>query len=460
MERDEMKNTTLRRMPRMVFRWVGILVPCCLVLGIFVCLEIIAYNHNHAVDLTPSKTYTLSDQAKKVLDALDGDIFMKTFYTTGDRKQVETFYEILRAYAPRVSYELIDLERNPGKARMYQATSPGFTVVEYKGRMHTINPPTEETVINALLRLAGVSNKVLFILTGHGERKDIGKLERALKRENWTVETRTLPDMAGAAIPKNAVLMIAGPQHDFTEDEITMLDEYLETGGKAVVLVEPFTDLPHLEKLLGRYRINLRDAIIIDHKNKLFGGDYLAPLIPSYANAPVTNQMRMASYFSTARPVGVSRRGPPAGVSVMALATSESHSWAKGKREDILSGNIAFQEGVDPSGPFPVAVMATVTDGAQGGLTAGTEVICFGDSDFISDDFFELMGNADFFLNAIEWLARDYDLISIRHKRFRHPYQFLSNTQGRTLFQVSVILTPAIFLIVAVLIGGYRRVRG
>jgi ABC-type uncharacterized transport system involved in gliding motility auxiliary subunit len=70
------------------------------------------------------------------------------------------------------------------------------------------------------------------------------------------------------------------------------------------------------------------------------------------------------------------------------------------------------------------------------------------------------MGNQDLFLNAVEWLARDYTLISIREKQFIYPYQFLSSRQGSILFQVSVILLPLIFLITCVAIFFYRRIRG
>lgn len=460
MERDEMKKTKVSRGLRLILLWGNILLPCLLVFGIFIFIEIIGFNHNHAIDLTPEKTYTLSDQAKQVLDSLDDKVLMKTFYTTGDRKQYVTFYEILRAYTSKIEYELIDLERNPGKARMYQATSPGYTVVEYKSRTHIINPPTEETVINALLRLSGTSHKIFYILEGHGEREDIDKLKEVLVRENWTVKTTNLGEMKDSAIPDNAVLMIAGPQNDFTEDEIAIFDRYLKKGGKAVILVEPFVDLANMETLLETYRIKLPQTIIIDHKNKLFGGDYLAPLISHYANAPITNQIRMSSYFSTVRPVDIIKTGPSGGVSVMVIATSETHSWTKASRKDILNGRIDYQEGVDQPGPLPVAVMATVSKSNEKDPATGTELICFGDSDFISDDFFEIMGNQDLFLNAVEWLAREYDLISIRHKRFRYPYHFLSNKQGRVLFQVSVIVMPAIFLVVGIILGVFRRIRG
>ena len=43
-----------------------------------------------------------------------------------------------------------------------------------------------------------------------------------------------------------------------------------------------------------------------------------------------------------------------------------------------------------------------------------------GDSDFASNRFYSAYSNSDLFLNSVNWLAKDYSLISIRPK----PYAF------------------------------------
>ena len=445
---------------RFVLVLARILTPFLLSFGIFVCLEIISFNHNTAFDLTPEKKYTLSDQAKQVLDSLVDTVQLKTFYAPGERKAYEIFYEKLAAYSGKIDYELIDLDRNPGKARMLNASSPGHTIVEYKGKTRIINPPTEETVVNALLRLSGDHQKFFYILKGHGATDDFSVLKDILGHENWQVREVYLSDMADTPHEHNAVLMLAGLENDLSTNETQALKRYLDSGGKAVVLLEPFAKISNLKSFLENMGLVLPEEIIIDQKNKLFGGDYLAPLIPYYAKAPVTSQVSMSSIFSTARPVGIKRAGNPKGPSIVAIASSESHSWAKSNREDVMKGRIEFVEGADRPGPIPVAAMVTMPQGGGKQASKGWELICFGDSDFIKDSFFEIMGNQDFFLNSVEWLARDYDLISIRQKRFRYPYQFLSDRQGNILFHVLVIFLPSLFLLTGITIFFYRRANG
>ena len=88
------------------------------------------------------------------------------------------------------------------------------------------------------------------------------------------------------------------------------------------------------------------------------------------------------------------------------------------------------------------------------------ELICIGDSDFVSDSYYNIFANKDLFLNCLEWLAEDRDLISIRPKKIEFPFHFLSAAQGRMLFWVSIVLLPAVFLFISVALFSYKRVRG
>ena len=443
-----------------ILSWGNMLLSAFLVLGIFVFLDIISFNRNISFDLTPDRLYTLSDQAKKVLDSLDDVVHVKTFYRMGERSRYEKFYDIFTFYSPKVTVQLIDLERNPGQARMEMASSPGYTVIRHKGKTSYVNPPTEESIINAILKLTQNNQKHFYILHGHGERTDTDKLKQSLITENWQVESVSLRETDWMNVKQNSVLMIAGPKIDLTEAENAVLERYVVNGGKLVVLCEPFTALPNLETFLAKFRIDMPDSIIVDYENRLFGGDYLVPLIPFYSNEPVTGQVRSASVFPTARPVDTLASNFSAPVSAIVIASSSKQSWTKTSREDIKRGRTDYREGVDRPGPIPVAMYVALTGKNEKGLPAEGEIICFGDSDFINDAFFEIMGNRDFFLNCVEWLGRDYSLISIRQKSFKNPYHFLSRAQGRFLLVASVVVLPMIFLGAAVISFLFRRMRG
>ena len=452
-----MKKSMLFIYMRRIKFWINLFLASLLALGIFILLEILSSKHNLKVDLTPSKAYTLSEQARKILKSIESEVTFITFYRMGERAELDDFFQRLCYPSPKIKYRLIDLERYPGKAKLYGISTYGSTVVESNGKRKIIPYPTEERAINVILKLTRSEEKIVYFSIGHGENEGYGDLKEALDTENWKVEDIYL--MQKQDIPLDgSVLVIGGPKKDFLEHEIGLLEQYLHKGGKIVLLLEPFMALPNLEDFLKKYRIILSNDIIIDKQNKLFGGDYFAPLIPYYARHPITKELQSASIFSTARSVEIEEEADNE-ISIILIARSAPHSWTKTNHE-VRKGDIDFRDGVDRRGPVNVAVLVTVPKEGEGGRKTDGEMVCFGDSDFIKDAFYQVLGNKDLFLNTVEWLARDKDLISIRPSKFEHPYHFLSANQGRFIFGATLIVLPAIFLVIGVAIFLFRKVRG
>jgi ABC-type uncharacterized transport system involved in gliding motility auxiliary subunit len=87
----------------------------------------------------------------------------------------------------------------------------------------------------------------------------------------------------------------------------------------------------------------------------------------------------------------------------------------------------------DIRGPFAIGVVieATAPFGQQppaGGTPPKTQLVVFGDSDFATNRFIDSFANQDLFLNSVNDLAGDVDLISV-HAKLREP-RLLIVTQG------------------------------
>jgi len=430
-----------------------------LALGIIILVEIISFNHNLFIDLTPGKIHTFSEQTRKILASLEKDIVFIAFYRLGDRAELEDFFQRLSNYSRRIKYQLIDLERNPGKAKLYGVTF-AQTIIEYNGIRKEIGYPTEERVVNGILRLVQGKKKRAYFSKGHRENEGYSDLKKGLETENWEVGDISLMENNDLPI-EETVLVVAGPQNDFSEHELSRIEEYLNHGGKVVFLFEPFTDLPNLKAFLKKYRVVLEDGIIVDKQGKLADGDYLTPLISDKYQCSVTKGLGpSASFlFSTARSLEITEEDV-SGISILPLLRSSHNSWTKGNMEEVKKGNVDFQEGIDIPGPLKVGIWVILTGEDQEGKKKEGELICFGDSDFITDSYYKVFANKDLFQNALGWLARDKTLISIRPKQFDHPYHYLSAGQARLLFWVSIIGLPVVFLVISVALFGFRRVRG
>ncbi len=459
MEGHEMNEKKSKLFLRRGLLWTRLLLSVALVMGICVFIEMISFNHNHVIDLTPGKKYSLTDKTLRILDSLKGDVKIITFYKLGEREQNAAVLELFATASPKIKYRLIDMDRNPGKARMYEASHSGDTRIEYTGKSRKIPAPSEDLIVSALLQMTQDIRKVILRSKGHGERDKFQSLGNELRKDEWEIEDLPLAEKESIPLKDRSVLLINDPQKDFYESEISVLTDFMQKGGKIVLLLEPYGKRPNLEHFLRQYHIILENDILIDKENKLYGGDYFAPIIPYIARTPFTGEMRSPLLFSTARSVRVDR-ALDFKMSTRDIASSSDHSWARVGERPTESESDDFREGIDQPGPVPVAVWVTLIEKeAQPTETQG-ELICIGDSDFVSNNFLDAMGNKDFFLNILEWLARENPLISIRGKKFQYPYHYLTASQGRFVFWICVVVLPVIFLIAGVIIITYRRVKG
>jgi len=453
-----MRNGSTRRGVRSLKAWLRVLTTSGIVLAIFLLLEIAGNRYNLRVDLSLGKDYSLSEQTKQIVKSIKNDITFNVFCQVGDRLELEELFKKFTYYSPHIKYSLIDFDRNPGKAKVYGVTSHGKTIVEFQGKKETMLYPTENRVVNIILKLTRSRAKVVLFSKGHGERDingDYIDVCEALRDENYEVGDVLLMEERSLA-KKCSVLVVAGPKKDFMNSEIPLLLEYLNSGGKIVVLLDPLVELPNLEEFVRDHHIVFERDIIVDTKNKMFLGDPLVPLIPYYARHPLTVKMKSVSVFSTARSLSLIDKKDNR-IYVSPIARTGDDSWGKTNIAEIKgpTSSFKYKKDVDRRGPLVVAAIARKN--LTGKEKDEGELVCFGDSDFIEGRFLSMLGNKDLFLNTISWLSRNVELISTRSSGFEYPYHYMSDVQGKWLFWIVVVILPVVFLAMGVIAVMCRR---
>jgi ABC-type uncharacterized transport system involved in gliding motility auxiliary subunit len=75
-----------------------------------------------------------------------------------------------------------------------------------------------------------------------------------------------------------------------------------------------------------------------------------------------------------------------------------------------------------------------------------------GDSDFAGNTLlgFRPLGNRDFFLNSVAWLAQDVDLISIRPKEPEDQRLVLTREQQQNVAILALLLIPGLFVVLGI----------
>jgi len=444
------------------------LLMVVLVLGILVLLNVFFARHHHRFDFTESKLHSLSDPSIKVAAALKTDISVKAFFREGNpgRGRMEDLLKIYAYQTPKIKYEFIDPDKNPGLIKRYEITQDGTTIFECGDKDNRITTSTEEDVTNALIKVTRERKKLIYFLEGHGEKSsevteeagysfikdDLAKIGYEVKKQ-----LTALP----AAFPKDcALLVVPGPEKDIAPGELETIKGYLEGGGRAIFLVDPQTS-PALIPFLAGFGVKLDDDTVIDRPT-LFGGDYLMPMMSEIASHESTKNFRYVTYYPLARSVDIIDPKPEGVASSLVLGKTSENAYTK-KRFALKKGmtvkDIAFDAKADKKGPIPLAAVVTLRPKASDpGKTAPEgRLAVFGDSDFASNRYNGEGGNGNLFLNVANWLTEESDLISISPKTSSPRGLQLSPSQAKLIFWVSVIFLPLLVLGLGVSIWLKRR---
>jgi len=81
----------------------------------------------------------------------------------------------------------------------------------------------------------------------------------------------------------------------------------------------------------------------------------------------------------------------------------------------------------------------------------------FGTSNLASNQFLNIQGNRDFFLNTVSWLAEQQDQISIRPRMAKQTPVMLTAQQGQVVFLLPVIVMPGLALVAGIAVYTRRR---
>lgn len=445
-----------------------------LLIGILAFVNYLGAQHVKRVDMTTEKIYSLSDQSTTVAQQIKNDLRIKAFYPGGDYVPARDLLNLYKDKNNKISFEFIDPDKQPQVAQQYTVTAYGeyqnpmsgesfrygTLILEMAGKTERIEKQTEplreEDLTNALMKLVKGEKKTIYFTEGHGE-KNIANAERTgysnvksnMEKENYVVKTVNL--VSEGKVPDDAsALILAGPTSEPFQNELDLIDAYLNKGGSVLVLLDPppSASLPDFMK---KWSIDVGNNFVVDASGvgRLFGAGPTIPLVTNYGNHKITERFNVMSFFPLVRSVSPATT-PAAGITVEKLLSSNDRSWGE---TNMKSPEASLDEKVDLKGPVPLAVVATKDLGEN----KKGRLVVYGDSDFASNGFSNTQGNGNLFLNSVSWLAQDESFISIRPKNPDDRRLTMTEAQSRMVSYVSVVLLPLSILIAGISVWMNRR---
>jgi ABC-type uncharacterized transport system involved in gliding motility auxiliary subunit len=443
-------------------------VSVIIVLGLLIAVNYLSNRRNKRWDLTANRQYSLSDQSVKLLQGLKSPARLIVF---DQEPNFDRFRTRLTEYAynsPQVKVEYIDPDKTPVKAREYKVEQYGTIVVEYMGRTERITNNTEQDVTGALIKVINPQSKKVYFLSGHGE-KDPANSERggyssiadSLKRDNYQFDKLVL---AQQELPKDAtVIAVAGPKTDLLPGEGDALKKYLAGGGHVLLMLDPPDNdaaMPVIDGLLKEWSIVPGNDVVVDVSGvgQLLGTDASVPVAAKYGTHPITTNFNVLTAYPLARSM-TAAPGAPAGKAPQTFIETSPRSWAETNVKELrASGKVELNEkDGDKPGPVSigVAVSAPVGDATkdpkakpegEDAAKPETRLVAIGDSDFATNATLGIQGNRDMFMNTVNWLAQQENLISIRPREPSDSRLTLTTNITSAIFWLSIFIIPAAVL--------------
>jgi ABC-type uncharacterized transport system involved in gliding motility auxiliary subunit len=275
--------------------------------------------------LTADSRLSLSKQTLDLLGNLRYPVKLRATAATN-----EPFASYLNLYAQasdRVTFEIVNpykelsLFSDPGEEARLN-TIEVFVTLDGQEHKHPDPVPftgsgdvgslrvLEEPIVNAIVAMTREKATRVYVVDGRGsktpqrlEGENADKRSFSTFAENLvkrSIEVRLLLLHVDKMVPDDCdALVIAGPTEDFSMSEIEAVADYLNRGGRLLVLLDPTENLvdsrQRLRTLLALYGLNVSPDLLCDAASHKEGFTGLAPVIREFSPYhPITENLQGA----------------------------------------------------------------------------------------------------------------------------------------------------------------------
>ena len=432
------------------------------------------------------------------------------------RNKVANTLEEFDSRSSKFSYRIIDPDLKPEVVSKYFGARPtGFVtetvVVEGmdSGRFDVLQPTDagftklEQDLVTSTLVATGSEKKRMYFLSGHGER-DVDSLatngyaavRSGLESDNYQVQQLLWASTdVDIDVPADAALVvIAGPTSSLPEAHEEALDRYLSgvmlvknapeelldpeaasapdpsaevarrEHGRMIFLAEP--DSPaSFRAFIAEWGVLISPGYIRDVGSSVPGLPQTLSLRSFNPEAPLEITLpkgeRLQDVFMPGSAALILIQDDLRFSLPLAATSNDSYLITDPDRTEPVTGGGA---GSDQPGPFvPAALIRSAGQVGSQPLSAEPEpsevsdIIVFGDSDFLSNSSYNQGGGADLFLNSANFLVGDFSLVSIRPKIFAYREFNLDANEYDFVRFSSWLFLPGLMALMAGLVWWVRR---
>ena len=423
-------------------------------------------------DISATKLYSITSNTKVVVNALQEDVTIYWIVQSGEEDDV---IENLLSKYESLSDHIKVVKKNPDVyptfAEQYtdETVQNNSLVVECGDRsrfigyddiylqeadMYSYSYNTsfdgEGAITSAIDYVVNEEQPRVYTLEGHGEAELPATFSEQIEKDN--IELQTLSLLTVDSIPEDAAcILIYAPASDISEEEKTMLSDYVAGGGKLLVMAGPIEEgtLTNLYGILADYGITANEGIVVegDREHYAFQMPYI--LMPDMASSDITDSLIDENYFPIMPlSLGLTVGSNPTDATVTELLTTSDSAFSKIAGYDLTTYE---KEDGDIDGPFALAVSIEET--------AGGEITWFSSSSFLDDMYnaYSSGANVNLGMNALSMMIGESEAMAIRSKSLNYNYLTISDSTSSLLKVTMIGVFPLAYLGVGIAVVVRRR---
>lgn len=438
-----------------------------LLIAVIALLAKVTVDNNKQFDWTANSRHTLSATSQKMLAELDEPVNIQVFVSP-DYEYHDAVIDLIDRYqrhSDKLKVSYVDPNFSPDIVREKNIQQQGEMVISRGEQEQHVVDLSEQSLTNALMSVSRQQQQWLVFIEGHGERGlfdqnnfSLSTWAKQLENQGFKLHSQNL--VKTPALPENtAALVIASPTRDWLPGEVSLVRDYLNSGGNLLWLADPeqSKSLNPLSEMLG---IEFLPGTVLDPSSVSLGlEDPRFVLISDYANHPVGVATASVSLLADASAIQQTQReDEDSEWQYLNLLNSQPQAWVESTV--INQSNLpvqAYDDGADVPGPVSLGYIITRPLPEQQDKQQRIAVI--GDSDFASNGYIGNAANLNLAMALANWLAADDKLVQIPIKTSIGTQLSLSQTQSIIIGFGFLLVLPLILLGTGLAIWWRRRRR-
>ena len=430
------------------------------------------------IDVSSSKLYTIGDETKKVLKALDKDVTIYQIAQSGSED--DTISNLLNRYkdeSKHIKVEVKDPVVNPKFASEYTTDDLAAnslivvcgdrnkvisyndmysTSVDYNTWQQTTTGfDGEGQITSAIGYVTSEDLPVMYTLSGHGEKDLDSSFKEDIQKAN--IDIKDLNLLTEGKVPDDAdCLMIVSPTSDISEEEKTEILDYLEAGGKAMIFSD-YTqdDLPNFDAVLANYGVKRAAGIVFEGDSQHYGMQMPYYLVPTVNSTDASSETASSgSYVLAPYAQGIQKTDDVRDtVTINSILTTSDQAYSK---TNMQSSNIEKEDG-DVDGPFDLGVAITekLDDDKE------TQIVYYSTANLMESQVNQMVsgGNEKLLLESLSWMTNtdESSSVSIPSKSLQSTSLTVTDYDAAFWKICTIGLIPGVFLVAGFLIWLRRR---